>query len=265
MSPATHGRGSPHPVRLKRPGDRRSLSRSATRALDLLEIFGEERRPLRAVEVSRILGVTPSTTNQLLKTMVDSAHLVFDARAKTYLPSPRLQAFGVWMVAIAGADGAHGQLHALIADIGRRTGMMVTVSTPNDLFMQVIDQVGPSGHEPERGLQVALFGSAIGSAYLTMLGEAEVARLAYRARIAEAAWPQLLADIAAIREVGYAHGETADGTLWSLAMPLSRLHMPAVIGLAGPAATVTAALDELAGTMHAAIGRWLDDPGVGAA
>ena len=83
-------------VRVKRPSERRSLSRSATRALDVLEFFGEARRPLRAVEISRVLGMHPSTTNQLLKTMVDSAHLVFDAHSKTYLPSPRLARFSTW-------------------------------------------------------------------------------------------------------------------------------------------------------------------------
>ena len=73
------------PVRTRRPGERRSLSRSATRALDVLELFGQVRRPLRAVEVSRALDMHPSSTNQLLKTMVEAGHLIFDARAKAYL------------------------------------------------------------------------------------------------------------------------------------------------------------------------------------
>lgn len=44
-------------MRVKRPSERRSLSRSATRALDVLEYFGEARRPLRAVEISKALGL----------------------------------------------------------------------------------------------------------------------------------------------------------------------------------------------------------------
>ncbi len=51
------------PVNVRRPGDRRSLSRSATRALDVLELFGETRRPLRAVEMSKALGMHPSSMN----------------------------------------------------------------------------------------------------------------------------------------------------------------------------------------------------------
>ena len=56
------------PMRVMRAGDRRSLSRSATRALDVLEYFGQVRRPLRAVEIARQFSLHPSTVNQLLKT-----------------------------------------------------------------------------------------------------------------------------------------------------------------------------------------------------
>ena len=99
--------GAGHPaknVQVRRPGERRSLSRSATRALDVLELFGEMRRPLRAIEMSKALGLHPSSINQLLKTMVESAHLTFDAHLKTYLPSPRLAQFSAWMLASCGGD-----------------------------------------------------------------------------------------------------------------------------------------------------------------
>lgn len=246
-------RGRPRPLRMKRPGERRSLSRSATRALDVLEFFAEARRPLRAVEVARRLGMTPSTTNQLLKTMVDSAHLVFDARLKTYLPSPRLYDFGAWLV---DTYGVGGRLRELLTDIQSRTGMVVTVTTPNDLFMQVIDQASPEGRAPERGLQVDLFGTAIGSAYLSMLDDTEVLRLGDRARIARAEMPLILAQVDRIRNDGYADGASADGAMWSIAMPLHGLHVPAVLGLAGPAAAVQAQLPAVREMMRTAIGRW---------
>lgn len=246
------------PVRIKRPSERRSLSRSATRALDVLEFFGEARRPLRAVEISRLLNMHPSTTNQLLKTMVDSAHLVFDARAKTYLPSPRLADFAGWMTETYGADG---RIRALVRDVQARTGMVVTVTTPNDLFMQVIDLATPDWHRPERGLQVSLFGTAIGSAYLATQDDAEIRRLAWRARIAEADMPALLETVALVRREGLAHGPSggADGGLWSLAVPMppQGLRVPAVLGLAGPREAVLEHLDDLGEAMKAGIARWL--------
>ncbi|MEJ5975825.1 helix-turn-helix domain-containing protein [Novosphingobium sp. PS1R-30] len=247
-SPSAH-------VRVKRPGDRRSLSRSATRALDVLELFGRERRPLRAVEISHTLGTHPSTTNQLLKTMLDSGHLAFDARAKTYLPSPRLAEFSAWIMASYGADG---RLRDLIDAVHAATGMTVTISTPNDLFMQLIDCTVASGERGERGLSVSVFGSAIGSAYLASLDDDEVLRLADRARVPAGDVPGVLQDLAQIRLAGFADGATAGSDYWSLAMPLPlrALQVPTVLGLAGSAAQVRERLGELHVIMREAVANW---------
>lgn len=243
-------RGAGQTVKVMRPGERRSLSRSATRALDVLELFGGERRPLRAVEIGRALAMNPSTTNQLLKTMVGSGHLVFDARGKTYLPSPRLAEFSSWIV---DSYGAGGRLRDLIRGIRDRTGMVITVTTPNDLFMQIIDAAIPAGMTAERGLRISLFGSTIGSACLSMLDQAEIARLADRARMPPQALPTLLDTIARVREQGFAEGPSGD--LRSIAMPLPdhRLHFPTVLGLAGPADAVGKRSTELVSIMRAAI------------
>lgn len=204
-------------VRVKRPSERRSLSRSATRALDVLEFFGDARRPLRAVEISKMLGMHPSTTNQLLKTMVDSAHLVFDAHHKTYLPSPRLVRFSAW---IGETYVLGGHLRELVHEVHTRTDMVVTLTTPNDLFMQVIDVATSMARHTERGLMISVFGSAIGSAYLSMLDEREVRRLALRARLPATEMSALLQEIAKIRQAGYVECPSADTAMWAIAMPL---------------------------------------------
>lgn len=252
-------RGRSAAVRVMRPSDRRSLSRSATRALDVLEYFGEVRRPLRAIEIARTLDMHPSTTDQLLKTMVDSAHLVFDARSKTYLPSPRLIGFSGWMVDSYGADD---RLRDLVRDVQARTGMVVTVTTPNDLFMQILDLAAPEGQKTERGLRVSLFGSAIGSAYLSTLDEGEVQRLADRARIDPGQLPSVLEAVELIRRTGFAHGPSADDAIWSIAMPLpvQGLRVPTVLGLAGPPEQVHDRLPEFQRVMAEAIARWIGGP-----
>jgi DNA-binding IclR family transcriptional regulator len=244
-------------VRVKRAGDRRSLSRSATRALDVLELFGRMRRPIRAIEIARELDMHASTTNQLLKTMVDSGHLVFNARDKSYLPSQRLTEFAAW---IGETYGAGGRLRELILDLHSRTGMVVTLSTPNDLFMQVVDLAVPEGRRAERGLRVSLFGSAVGSAYLAMLDDAEITRLINRARIPVGQIPALLGEVARIRGEGHAHGAIEGSPYWSVAMalPAQGLQVPTVLGLAGPADEVVARLAELSQLMREAITAWLD-------
>ncbi|MEO5587154.1 MAG: helix-turn-helix domain-containing protein [Novosphingobium sp.] len=247
-------RGQDLSVRIKRPGERRSLSRSATRALDVMELFGHLRRPLRAMEVAKALGTHSSTTNQLLKTMVDSAHLIFDAREKTYLPSPRLAAFGVWL---GETYGSEKQVRAILDEVHARTGLVVTISTANDLDLQVIDLAAGPDHGGERGLRVSIFGSAIGSAYLAMMDDAEVVRLAERARIPEIQLLDLLHSAARIRHEGYAEGPITGGAFWSVAVPLPMRAMgaAAVLGLAGSPGEVQNRVGDLVAIMHEAIGR----------
>lgn len=247
-------------MRVVRAGERRSLSRSATRALDVLELFGEVRRPLRAVEIARRFDWHPSTVNQLLKTMVESAHLTFEASTKAYLPSPRLTRFGSWLAETYGGDG---RLRALITELHGQCGEVITLTTPNDLFMQVIDHTGTDFFQTdrqgqaERGLRVSMFGSAIGAAYLSTLPPSEVRRLALRARIPSAEHGALLNLLEAVRIDGFASGPSAEGTIWSIAIPISAsgIGVPLVLGLAGPAERVSTQLSKLAGAMRSATKR----------
>lgn len=231
------------------------MSRSATRALDVLELFGRMQRPLRAIEISQALGTHSSTTNQLLKTMVGSAHLVFTARDKTYLPSPRLAEFAGWIV---DTYGAGGRLRELMTALQGRTGMVVTISTPNDLFMQVVDLATPQGREAERGLQVSIFGSAVGSAYLATLQDAEVRRLAQRGRIPASQIMAVLDEVAGIRSAGHADGAIEGSPYWSVAtaLPMHGSQVPTVLGLAGPADEVRPRVIELREIMREEIARW---------
>jgi DNA-binding IclR family transcriptional regulator len=217
-----------------------------------MELFGATRRPMRAVEIGKVLETNPSTTNQLLKTMVGSGHLVFDARTKAYVPSPRLAEFSSWVV---DTYGAGGRLRDLICKVRDLTGMVITVTTPNDLFMQIIDAAIPHADTAERGLRVSLFGSAIGSAYLSMLDQDAVARIADRARIPAGELHGILDGVTKIRDDGFADGPSADGQIWSIAMPLplDGLHFPTVLGLAGPTDQVRERFEELVETMRAAI------------
>lgn len=255
----TRDKGQHLSLRVKRPGDRHSLSRSATRALDVMAAFAEARSPLRAIEIARILAVPPSTANQLLKTMVESAHLLFNARTKTYMPSQRLVRFGSWITEVYGLGG---KIHDLVQDVQRQTGMGVTVTTANDVFMQVIEVAGPLPQIAERGMHVSLFGTATGSAYLSTLDEGEIKRLADRARIPRSELPEILQTIELIRQSGYADGPSTPPEIWSIAMPLPEhcLFVPAVLGLAGPSEAIGARLAEFVTVMSRAITYWLAAP-----
>jgi len=224
--------------------------------LDVLEYFGKARRPLRAIDIARALELHASSADQLLKTMVDSAHLVFDARAKTYAPSHRLAEFSAWMTAFQGMPEG---LQELVAQVQAATGEVVTLSAPNDLFMQILDHagIGPNGKPAERGLRISVFGSAVGAAYLSTLSEAEIRRLAMRGRLPLTEQKQVMLSVAQIRRSGFAEGPSGDGSIWSIATPLPRSGSAVVLGMAGPAARVKAQSARLQACMGLAIAEWV--------
>jgi DNA-binding IclR family transcriptional regulator len=255
--------GAGHPaknVKVKLPGERRSLSRSATRALDVLELFGEVRRPLRAIEMAKALGLHPSSMNQLLKTMVESAHLTFEAHFKTYLPSPRLAQFSTWMLASYGGDE---RFRSLLRKLNAASAAVVTLTTPNDLFMQVLDVVGAEAtvETTGRGLRVSIFGSTTGAAYLSILPRSEIDRLAKRARISDNDVPAILTHAARVRAAGLADGPSVGGQYWSIAAPLPVGLSPAplILGLAGPVDRIKPNLNALQQLMRDTVERWLEE------
>lgn len=250
--PPRNGRSS---VRVKRPGEKRSVSRSAARALDVLELFGVERRQLRAVEIAERLDLPPSTANQLLKTMVDSGHLVFEVKSKGYLPSPRLLGFGRWLTDSYGDDEG---LRELVVGLQARINVSVTLTTPNDLFMQIVDLAAAPGDTPERGLQISVFGSVIGSAYLATLPDDEIVRLCHRARISSDQSATIASVAEQIRIDGFADGPSPDSAVWSIAMPLPRegLDYCLILAVAGPIDDVRPRREALITEMRDAITSW---------
>lgn len=236
------------PIRIRRPSERLSVSRSAARALDVLELFGLSHRSLRAFEITRALDLPPSTANQLLKTMVESAHLTFDAATKSYFPSPRLISFSSLMIERYGADS---HLREMVRELHAAVGEIVTLSTPNDIFMQILDRAGSTIDlatvATERGLKVSMFGTAIGAAYLSTLAHRDIMRLAERARLKAADIPETLQEIAEVRRRGMAEGPVMHGAVWSLATPLHRGGYPAplVLGVAGPTDRIKAKLEQV--------------------
>jgi DNA-binding IclR family transcriptional regulator len=244
-------------LRASQLSDRKSLSRSAVRALDVLEYFGDVREPLRAIDIVRALDLHPSSTNQLLKTLVASGHLLFDARSKTYVPGPRLVRFSSWVV---DSYGDKDRFHGLLGEVQTRTGGVATLTTPNDLFMQIVDLTGPlpPTSSAERGYQVSVFGSAaIGDAYLSVLPDREVRRLMRRARLPRQETTSVLQRVSRTRSAGFAEGVSYDGGFYSVAAPLPRgaSPVPMVVAVAQNAQAVSERRG-LERTMREAITRW---------
>jgi len=76
---------------------RRSVVKSASRTLEVLELFSERRRPLRLHEIYEHLDYPQSSATNLLKSMVVMGYLNYNRAARTYIPTSKVGSLGNWL------------------------------------------------------------------------------------------------------------------------------------------------------------------------
>lgn len=189
--------------------DDRHLSKSAIRAFELLEFIALRAGPVRATEVAQALGLSPSSADQLLKSLASRAYLIFDSEDKLYRPSPRLLSFSAFL----GQSYFGGRnLHALMEHLVEKTDCVVSINTRFGRVMQMLDYKAPhaSVFETPTGQLFQLFNSAAGAAMLATWPVATVRRLIEESRDllgALADQPSvILAHLDEVRENGHAFG-----------------------------------------------------------
>jgi len=245
------------------PGARKNLAKSATRALDVLEYFASEQRPLRAVDVAQALGFRASSTDQLLKTMVDSGYLVFDSQRKDYYPTPRLIRFGSSL-----GRSYHGsdRLAELLIELGARTEDTVTLALRQGVSMQLVDVVRCPGESAlvRKGLKVPILGTSLGAAWLSSRGDAELYRVSRQLERTnergEDVWGQIRDAVDQVRRRGFAVSGNSASRLWAIAIPLpkNQANVDLVLALAGPTQRRRPPDAELAAIMRDCVDRILD-------
>ena len=213
----------PEPARARDP----LFNRSVEKALAILEVFGGERRALSLAELAAGVGMTLSSAQRCVHTLVRLGFLRRDAGMKRWVLTPRPLAL------------AHAYLagHALLEqatthliDLNQASGESVSMSEPQATDMIFIARF-PSLkrfyiHMPV-GRRLPMYCTASGRAYLSTLPAASAQRIVRRSEL-KALTPHTLTDPAAIlrriseaREAGYAWSdqECYRGDL-SIAAPL---------------------------------------------
>lgn len=155
------------------------IAKSAHRALDVLDLLAQFDHPARASEIADSLGIARSSADQLLKTMVASGYLIFSPFDKRYQPSMRLARFAHWLSAKIPSED---RLIELIGEVHVETGEVVTVTTLNDCYMQIMLAAGSDeGRLATIGKRIPLLGTASGQAALINKSPAQIRSLARRA------------------------------------------------------------------------------------
>lgn len=217
-----------------------NIAKSAVRALDVMEYLAAN-GSARAVDISRALQLPASSADQLLKSMVDAAYLVLDERNKRYLPSARLARCARAIVETGGSNQAVWRAMKQIRDA--LNCMVVVLSSYSRGGLQIVEYIsdGRSEQTIGKGHKVPVIESVAGRALLATKPASEVRRIVMRGRLLGTSDDQLLealmAEIAAVREAGYAYGPSYDNRMWtvSVGLPSDLLGVDTVITVGGKA------------------------------
>ncbi len=216
--------------------------KSGARAIQVLEFFRGRGCPARAIDVGRELELSPSSTNDLLKTLVDVGYLEFDERSKFYFIGARAAIFGHWA---AGIEPSVGHLDDFVTQLQERTRESVVLSSYRGRVVQVLTVAhGNDVTLPPQvavGLTAPLIGTAAGGAVLMGMGKEEISsivRHTYHLKKVDKVVAPLLAQINDFKERGYAFptNEHLLPSFWFFALPLpcKVSFSPIVVGVGGP-------------------------------
>lgn len=158
-----------------------AVVKSAGRAFEVLELFRRERKQLSAADIGQALGYPKSSTNALLKSLVSLGYLVVNPRTLQYFPSLSVTRLGDWIPSMVLASG---DAFEILAEVHLATQETVTLTVQNDLsvnFLKVIPGTFPISLRMTEGFAAPLFTTAVGTAILSQLPDAEVESLLARA------------------------------------------------------------------------------------
>lgn len=156
---------------------RRDPIKSAARTLEVLELFHEQRTPLRLKFIFERLSYPQSSTTTLLKSMVVLGYLNYDRPSRTYFPTPRVAALGDW---IGHYLYGEGEVLSLMDEVFEKTNETVVLSSQNDIFIQHIRVLQPSHpykEPPSEGTMRVLTHSAAGLVLLSQMPAKTVDKL----------------------------------------------------------------------------------------
>lgn len=216
-------------------------AKSAQRAFEILELFGERRTPLSVMDVVRALDYPQSSTSMLLKGLHAFGYLNYDSRQRRYSPTARVALLGAQ---ITRGFFFSGDLAKLAYDLQARTGEEVLFGMQNGAHVQYIQTLESPSHamplHHRSGTLRPIGRTATGKMLLSLKSNAEIGAMVRRINAGERRpsvnLAMLLAEIEAIRECGYAvcHEEaTAGASGIGMLMPPIPDHPPIAIGIAG--------------------------------
>ncbi len=220
-----------------------SISSSVLRTFKLFEMFEKHRKPMTAIELANGIGAPRSSCAALLKALADLGMLGMDRRTNSYFPTARFAELGSWI-----ADGSlfPASVLELLETLRDVTGETVTLVSYQDLMIELV-QVEKSDQAisftAEVGQRFSVWGTGVGTAYLSTLNTLQIRALYRRAENRKLVDPTIqpietvLAHASQCRDRGYYIAVGAvfpDATAISAPVSSSISARPLVISITGP-------------------------------
>ena len=215
--------------------------KSATRAIEILELFKRGRQCLAMSQIALELGYPQSSATVLLKTLVNLGYLNFNRRDRVYFPTPQVTSLGEWIP--RALFGSSRVLEAM-RDVHAATGEGVGISTKNDIYIQYIQNLH-STHAIrfviDEGTLRPITQSGIGWTLMSTLSDREIDNHVRRANIASdkshrVTQQFILERINEIRDNGHCYVENVPflgGATLAALLPLRIQNQPVALSLGG--------------------------------
>lgn len=212
---------------------------SLHRALEVLELFAVEQRPLTVGEVAERLGYPQSSTSVLLHGLSDLGYLQHDRHARTFLPTLRVSFLGMWLHQRVLAQGSLLDFMEMLAS---RSGHVAMLAMQNGLHAQYIHIVSARtsrvGLKP--GLLRPICRSAVGKVLLSTMDDEQVLRIVRNVNATDVDFPEpvdgkaLLKEIAETRQTGFAFSVdsvTEGSSVIAARVPVDVSGQPLAVGI----------------------------------
>jgi DNA-binding IclR family transcriptional regulator len=236
------------------------------RALEILEVFAVEQRPLSVGEVAERLGYPQSSTSVTLHSLVELGYLEQSSRSRTFLPSLRVVFLGMWMHQRILDEGS---LLAIMQELASVSGNVVALGMENGLHVQYIHVVAvrPTRIGLKPGLLRPICRAAIGKVLLSLKSDAEVRRIVAHANAVETQYPapvdpdSLVEELSECRRTGFAQsvdGVTSNSSVIAARLPVHVGGAPVGIGIAVPTPSLEALRPRLVALLRDTFAAYFD-------
>jgi IclR family transcriptional regulator, acetate operon repressor len=127
--------------------------KSATRALEIIELFAIHRQPLTVTEISSALSIPQSSSSVLLHSLSSAGFITRDRKTRKYVPSIRSVFLGNWIHDALFPDGS---LLAALDALSHAAQATVRLGVRNSVTVRYVHVSWPEKNYERRGLSPGL-------------------------------------------------------------------------------------------------------------